>query len=239
MPSGPGERPKRSCRAFRESDGRDSAAAVFTAAPRLTATDHGWWMLRRVAAQMSWPPSVPARFEEKTTSSPSFRTFGWMSFATASFSSVTGAAGPKSEPATTSADVDVAGDRRRAAREVEGRLVAGLHVRGPLLVERAVRAVGRAAEVLRLAPAVLPAVAGEVDVPQPAAARERLPAHEEEATVLDRCRTEVVRGRVDGLAEVLGRAPRGVAVRPVGDPDVEPAHTARTVRGHVEAAPVG
>ena len=53
-------------------------------------------MPRRVATQMSWPPSVPARLDENTTSRPSFRTFGWMSFAAASFSSATGVAGPKS-----------------------------------------------------------------------------------------------------------------------------------------------
>src|ERR687891_570269 len=84
-------------------------------------------------------------------------------------------------PGQTLADVDVAGDRCRAAREVQRRLPTGLDVRRALLVERAVWALGRAAEVLRLAPAVRPRVAGEVDVPQPAAAREHLPAHEEQA----------------------------------------------------------
>ena len=53
---------------------------------------------RRVATQMSCPPSVPARFELKTTSSPSARTFGWMSFAAASLSSPTAVAGPKRAP---------------------------------------------------------------------------------------------------------------------------------------------
>ena len=52
----------------------------------------------RVATQMSCAPSVPDRFEQKTSSRPSARTFGWMSFALASFSSLTAVAGPKRAP---------------------------------------------------------------------------------------------------------------------------------------------
>jgi hypothetical protein len=68
---------------------------VLTFEPRFTAADHGAPTLARVADQMSWPPMPPARFDEKTTSSPSLRTFGWMSFAAASFSSAIGVAAPK------------------------------------------------------------------------------------------------------------------------------------------------
>jgi hypothetical protein len=51
----------------------------------LTGADHGALNLARVEIQMSWVPIPPTRFDEKTTSSPSLRTFGWMSFAAASF----------------------------------------------------------------------------------------------------------------------------------------------------------
>src|SRR5918999_5545570 len=95
MPSGPGARPNKSAWAPQDTEGRVSAAAVFTAAPRLTGADQGSWTLSRVEIQTSCPPSVPDRFEEKTSSRPSLRTFGWISFAAASFSSATGAAGPK------------------------------------------------------------------------------------------------------------------------------------------------
>src|SRR6185295_2157446 len=81
MPSGPGERPKRSWRAFLDSEGRLSAAVVLMAAPRFTGVDHGAPKSSRFATQMSCAPSPPARLEEKTTSSPSLRTFGWMSLA--------------------------------------------------------------------------------------------------------------------------------------------------------------
>ena len=62
---------------------------MLTTEPRLTGAVHGSLIVGRVAAQMSWAPSVPARFELKTTSSPFARTFGWMSFAAGSLSSVT------------------------------------------------------------------------------------------------------------------------------------------------------
>src|SRR4029450_1386562 len=95
LPSGPGARPKRSCSASQENDGRDSPRAVFTFGPRLTGADHASSTLARVAAQMSaLPPMLPARLDEKTISRPSLRTFGWMSFAFGSFSSTIGAAGP-------------------------------------------------------------------------------------------------------------------------------------------------
>jgi hypothetical protein len=42
---------------------------VFTAAPTLTGVDHGTFTELRVAAHTSWPPIVPARFDEKTISS--------------------------------------------------------------------------------------------------------------------------------------------------------------------------
>src|ERR1700675_1031896 len=99
IPSGPGERPKSSWVACHENDGRVSEALVFTAEPRLTGADQGSLALSRVAAQMSWPPSVPVRFDERTTSSPSLRTFGWMSFAAGSLSALTTTAGPNA-PAT-------------------------------------------------------------------------------------------------------------------------------------------
>jgi hypothetical protein len=50
IPSGPGERPKRSWRAFLDSEGRLSAAAVLIAVPRLTGADHGAEKLSRVEA---------------------------------------------------------------------------------------------------------------------------------------------------------------------------------------------
>src|ERR687895_1663921 len=94
-PSGPGARPKRSVRASHEKDGRVSPASVLTFGPRFTGVDHGLWTLVRVATQMSCPPRPPERFELKTISRPSLRTFGWMSFAAGSFSSTTGVAEPK------------------------------------------------------------------------------------------------------------------------------------------------
>src|SRR6187551_4062687 len=98
IPSGPGERPKRSWRAFLDREGLLSAAAVLIAVPRLTGADHGAEKLSLVEAQMSWAPSPPARFDEKTTSSPSFLTFGWMSFAPASFKPAAGTDPPKFQP---------------------------------------------------------------------------------------------------------------------------------------------
>src|ERR1044071_6845276 len=98
MPSGPGERPKRSWRAFFDRDGLLSAATVLIAVPRLTGADHDAEKLSLVEAQMSWAPSPPARFEEKTTSSPSLRTFGWISFAAASLRPTTGVEPPKYQP---------------------------------------------------------------------------------------------------------------------------------------------
>jgi hypothetical protein len=65
MPSLPGVRPKSSVRAFHERDGRVSAAAVFTASPRLTGADQGAPTQPRVATQTSWPPRVPGRFVEQ------------------------------------------------------------------------------------------------------------------------------------------------------------------------------
>src|ERR671910_2387291 len=94
VPDGPA-RPKRSWCASHESEGRDSPKPVLTLGPRLTGANHGSLTLARVADQMSWPPAPPARFDEKTISRPSLRTFGWMSFAPASFSSAIGVAGPK------------------------------------------------------------------------------------------------------------------------------------------------
>src|SRR4029078_12779617 len=99
IPSGPGARPNSSVSAPPAREGRVSAAVVFTDAPRVTGADHGSRRLFLVAAQMSWTPRVPARLDEKTTSRPSLRTFGWMSFAPGSFSSATGVAGPKLNPA--------------------------------------------------------------------------------------------------------------------------------------------
>jgi hypothetical protein len=98
FPSGPGARPKSSCLPSRESDGRDSPAAVFTTAAMLTGADQGSAIRARVEAQMSWPPCPPARLDESTTSSPSARTFGWMSLPVASLSAATGVAGPKRAP---------------------------------------------------------------------------------------------------------------------------------------------
>jgi hypothetical protein len=61
----------------------------------LTGTDQASSALERVDTQMSGPPNPPARVDEKTSSRPSLRTFGWMSFAAGSFSSVIGLAVPK------------------------------------------------------------------------------------------------------------------------------------------------
>src|SRR5215208_4850735 len=94
VPTGPA-RPKRSCWASHENDGRDSPKAVLTLGPRLTGADQGSLTLVRVADQTSWPPNPPARFDEKTISRPSLRTFGWMSFAVASLSSTIGDAALK------------------------------------------------------------------------------------------------------------------------------------------------
>jgi len=71
---------------------------VLTAAPTLTGADHGALNLARVEIQMSWVPIPPTRFDENTTSSPSLRTFGWMSFAAASFKLATGTDPPKFQP---------------------------------------------------------------------------------------------------------------------------------------------
>src|ERR671910_3169783 len=86
VPDGPA-RPKRSCSASHESEGRDSPKPVLTLGPRLTGADHESLTLARVADQISGPPRPPTRFDEKTISRPSLRTFGWMSLAPASFSS--------------------------------------------------------------------------------------------------------------------------------------------------------
>src|SRR5438067_3168779 len=93
LPSGPGARPKYSVPASHESDGRVSPAAVLTAVPRLVGEDHGSSALSRKETQMSCP-CEPVRFDEKTTSRPSLRTFGWMSFE-ALLSPAAGDAGPK------------------------------------------------------------------------------------------------------------------------------------------------
>src|SRR3712207_6337051 len=93
--SGPGARPKRSVRASHDKDGRVSPAPVLTFGPTFTGVDHASSVLERVETQTSWPPCPPGRFEVKTISRQSLRTFGWMSFAAGSFSSETGAAEPK------------------------------------------------------------------------------------------------------------------------------------------------
>jgi hypothetical protein len=98
LPSGPGARPNSSCSPRQESDGRVSLAAVFTAAPRFTGVDHGSRTFLRLDTQMSCVPAPPARFEVKTSSRPSLRTFGWMSVAVASFSPEIGEAGPNPSP---------------------------------------------------------------------------------------------------------------------------------------------
>src|ERR1041384_5377318 len=98
MPSGPGERPKRSWRAFFDRDGLLSAATGLIAVPRLRGADQDTEKLSLVEAQMSWAPSRPARFAEKTASSPSLRTFGWMSFAAASLRPATAVEPPKYMP---------------------------------------------------------------------------------------------------------------------------------------------
>ena len=55
----------------------------------------------------------------------------------------------------------------------------------------------------------------------------------------DRGRAEVVRGRVDGLAEVLRSSPRPqLVLARRGDPDVEPALASGPIRGHVQAQAV-
>src|SRR6185503_10391423 len=153
-----------------------------------------------------------------------------------------GRRGAERESGAPTRNVDLARDGGGAAREVQLRPLSRGHVRGTLLVQRAVRAFGRAGKMLRLAPAVPPAVAGEVDVAESAASRERLPAHEEEATAPNGRGAEIVGGRVDRLAQVLGRAPRVTFVLPVGDPDVEVgpgiSREPRTARGEVQAETV-
>src|ERR671918_3060969 len=94
VPGGPA-RPKSSCCAFHDSEGRDSPKPVLTLGPRLTGADHGSSTLALVADQMSGPPKPPTRLDENTISRPSLRTFGWMSFAPGSLSSVIGDAAPK------------------------------------------------------------------------------------------------------------------------------------------------
>src|SRR4029079_16259877 len=90
-----GARPKYSVSPSQENDGRLSLrSAVLIASPRVTGADHGSSTLSREAPQMSCRPFPPGRLDENTTSRPSLRTFGWMSFA-ALLSSATGAAGPK------------------------------------------------------------------------------------------------------------------------------------------------
>ncbi len=79
----------------------------------------------------------------------------------------------------------------------------------------------------------------EVDVALAAGAGQRLAAHEEEAVLPDRGRTEVVCRRVDRLTEVLRASPRRARARAGRHPDVEPAPSAGPVRRQVEAQPVG
>jgi hypothetical protein len=169
--------------------------------------------------------------EAKTSPRPSLRTFGWMSLA-APFSSATGAAGPKLRP------------RASRSRRCRGRSRSrGVPVRPPRrrraqLVESAVGTVRPAGEVLRLAPAVPRVELREVDVPYPTVSRQRLAAHEQEASAADGDRAEVVGWRVDWLHQVHGRAEGGVHGRPVRDPDVQPTEAVRAVRGQVQAEPV-
>jgi hypothetical protein len=55
MPSGPGARPNRRVRACPDSEGRDSAAAVSTAAPRFTGEPGALDAARALAAQIDNP----------------------------------------------------------------------------------------------------------------------------------------------------------------------------------------
>ena len=173
-------------------------------------------------------PACPPRFEEKTTSSPSLRTFGWMSFAAASFSPATGDEPAEVPAAEPSAHVDVARNHRRArSRRTGKRRRRSRRTTGPARRARCSARPGRSPRLRGSRPAVSRVVAREVDVSQPAASRQRLPAHEEEAAAPNRGRAEVVRGRVDRLTEVLGRAPGIVLAVTAGDPDVEQADAAR------------
>ena len=91
-------RPKRSCLAVGRERRPVSPSVVLTLGPRLVGADQGASDVARVTAQMSWPPAPPALLEVNTSSRPSARMFGWMSFAPASFTSVTATAGPKRAP---------------------------------------------------------------------------------------------------------------------------------------------
>ena len=90
-----------------------------------------------------------------------------------------------------------------------------------------------------LAPAVHRVEPGEVDVAEAAALRGRAAADEEEPVAPNRRGTEVVRGRVDRRADVLGCAEGGIGAVAPRDPDVEQAAAAGPVRRHVETQPIG
>src|SRR5215217_5966410 len=90
-----------------------------------------------------------------------------------------------------------------------------------------------------LAPAVPRVVACDVDVAHPAAFAGDPAADEQQPVAVQRRRAEVVRRGVDRLRQILGRAERLVRVAPMGDPDVEAAVAAGTVRGHVQVSSVG
>src|SRR4029453_6281720 len=105
---------------------------------------------------------------------------------------------PKGPVAVSLALVDVAAHGRAAwdaAREVERRS-AGLHVRGALLVERAIRAaVLLTAEMLRRLPTSARVEPGQVDVAPPARhALNLAAADEEQPTAADRRRAEIGSG---------------------------------------------
>ncbi len=60
----------------RDSVGRASFAAVLIGGPRLVGVDQSSAVVSRLAVQMSSRPKPPGRFESKTISSPSLRTYG-------------------------------------------------------------------------------------------------------------------------------------------------------------------
>jgi hypothetical protein len=78
-----------------DSVARASIAELLTRGPRLVGIDQLSAVVSRLDVQMSYKPKLPGRFESKTTSSPSLRTFGRTSL-NGLLSPVSSCAGPKS-----------------------------------------------------------------------------------------------------------------------------------------------
>lgn len=100
IPSGPGERPKRSCSARPESEGRVSLAAVFHGEAEVDRRCPGA-VHRSVCSDPDVLQAEPAgTIRAEDDLEPVLADVRWMSFAVVSFSAVTAEAGPKPSPAS-------------------------------------------------------------------------------------------------------------------------------------------